>query len=101
MKKSTKTKYYWLCTWDNGKGAFNPDRECCRMKSDAKFETPLAAAIAGAEHDEEHGWCGWGYAPMGWENHSTSVYKGNPSKGKHTYIGKCNEILDKEDIKNG
>lgn len=77
--KRKKTVYFWECHWTNGKGAFHPDLECCRTKGKKKFDTPEQAAIAGYKHAETHGWCGWGYAPLGWFSQCVCVYKLTPT----------------------
>ena len=89
-----KTKYCWECNWTNGKGGFDPDLEGCNKKGKAIHDIPLAAALEGLKHDCKHGWCGWGYAPWGWRNHSTYVCKVTPT-GKKKYLGSCEKIANK------
>jgi hypothetical protein len=89
-----KRKYFWECSWDNGHGAFSPDREACSGRGRAVHSTALAAAKAGAKHDNAHGWGGWGSAPLGWRNESTRVFYRTP-KGRLVVVGRCAEIVAK------
>jgi hypothetical protein len=93
-KQKKKTTYFWQCHWSNGKGGYDPDLESCRARGKATHTTALAAAQAGVKHAEQHGWCGWGYAPLGWESSSTNVDRVTPT-GRENYVGNCREIVEK------
>ena len=84
-----KKKYRWYCTWDNGKGGFNPDYECCGHHG--RFVEDIKTAITkGLEHNEVHGWCGWGYPDLEWKNDTTHIECQFPS-GKIKWLKKCSE----------
>ena len=82
-----KKQYRWRCNWDNGKGGYDPDYESCN--SHGRFVDNIDIAIKkGLEHDPIHKWCYWGYAPLGWKNHST-VLECKMSSGKIKYLKEC------------
>lgn len=70
-----KYKYYWHCSWDNGKGGFDPDYEGCSRKGRA-CNSPLSAATKGLKHVQIHPWSRWGHPPFNepnWRDHYVYV----------------------------
>ena len=89
-----KVKYYWQCSWDNGKGGFNPDYECCRSKG-GLCNTPERAAEIGLKHVQQHRWAYWGYpTDINWRDTLIHVYERTPN-GKTIRLGTCKQVLSK------
>jgi len=93
-----KNKFRWVCSWDNGKGGYNPDREVCNCRG--RFVKNLKTAVmSGMGHNDTHPWCGWGYAPLGWKNRTTYIEMKTPS-GKISTLRNCGDyekVIEKFD----
>jgi hypothetical protein len=67
---SLSKNFRWQCCHDKGTGK---DRERCDCRGE--WTTKEKAVQGGKEHNEEHRWSGWGYAPMGWRNKTVNIFE--------------------------